>query len=149
MRIHKTIADNLRSYRKQAGLTQEQLGEKCGLHRTYIGRIEQERANVSLKNIGKIAEALGIDPVLLMLRPDQDAPGKQRRAALENDEHAILLRHGNEVSLSYLDLEDSNLSTHILVSLILEGYKGEQLAEAYKSTYREALALAKIRNKGL
>ena len=55
--IRRTLAENMRAYRKDAGLTQGQLADACGLHRTYIGGIEQERINVSLNNITKIARA--------------------------------------------------------------------------------------------
>lgn len=66
MGIQETFASNMRSYRKQANLTQEKLAERCGLHRTYIGGIEQRRINVSLKNIGKIASAMELDPAMLL-----------------------------------------------------------------------------------
>ncbi|MCK5492847.1 MAG: helix-turn-helix transcriptional regulator [Candidatus Omnitrophica bacterium] len=41
-----------------SGLSQEELSEKCGLHRTYIGGIESLGRNVSLVNIERIAKAL-------------------------------------------------------------------------------------------
>lgn len=67
MDIQHVIAKNLRKYRKAAGLSQEKFAEKCGLHRTYIGGIEQERINVSVKNIACIASALGVSPALLLV----------------------------------------------------------------------------------
>lgn len=72
--IQKTFARNMRKYRKEAKLTQEGLAEKSGLHRTYIGGIEQERINVSIRNVEKIAHALGVDPVQLF-SPHADARG--------------------------------------------------------------------------
>lgn len=67
MSIQSTLASNMKKYRKRIGLSQEALAEKCGLHRTYIGGIEQERVNVSVKNIERIATALGVDPALLFV----------------------------------------------------------------------------------
>ena len=67
MGIQDVFANNVRRYRKAKGLTQEELAEKSELHRTYIGGIEQRRINVSLKNVGKIAEALEIDPAFLFM----------------------------------------------------------------------------------
>ncbi|MDI3290659.1 helix-turn-helix transcriptional regulator [Polyangium sp. 15x6] len=50
----------VRDRREALGLTQEELGERCNLHRTYIGSIERGERNLSLQNIERIAHALGI-----------------------------------------------------------------------------------------
>jgi transcriptional regulator with XRE-family HTH domain len=47
-------------YRKKKNLSQEKLAELAGLHRTYIGQIESGKRNIALKNIEKIAKALGV-----------------------------------------------------------------------------------------
>lgn len=47
--------------RKEKGLSQEQLAENAGLHRTYIGMIERAEKNITLLNIVKIAKALEIN----------------------------------------------------------------------------------------
>ena len=44
--------------RKELKLSQEQLAEEAGLHRTYIGMIERAEKNVTLVNIEKIANAV-------------------------------------------------------------------------------------------
>lgn len=72
MSIQETFAHNLRAFRKLAGLTQEELAESCGFHRTYIGGIEQQKINVSLKNINKIATALGVHPAQLFAEVPED-----------------------------------------------------------------------------
>jgi len=59
--IIKVFADNLKMYRRQLGLSQEDFAEKAGLHRTYISAIEREKRSISLDNIQKIADALEID----------------------------------------------------------------------------------------
>ena len=41
-------------------LSQEELAEKAGVHRTYIGMIERGEKNITLENIEKIATALEI-----------------------------------------------------------------------------------------
>jgi len=58
--IQKKFGDKLRELRKQKGLSQEDLALKSGLHRTYISDIERGSRNLSLKNIDKIAKALGL-----------------------------------------------------------------------------------------
>lgn len=61
MNIKKTFGDNLKKYRTALGISQEDFAEKCGLHRTYISAVECYRRSISLENIQKIADALGIE----------------------------------------------------------------------------------------
>ena len=56
------FGQNVRSVRKIRNLSQEELAERCQLHRTYIGGIERGERNVALLNILKIAKALEISP---------------------------------------------------------------------------------------
>jgi transcriptional regulator with XRE-family HTH domain len=52
------FGEQVRQIRIAHGLTQEELAEKAGVHRTYIGMIERAEKNVTLVNIEKIAKAL-------------------------------------------------------------------------------------------
>ncbi len=56
----KQFAKRLRALRKKANLSQEDLGFKAGLHRTYVGSIERAEQNISVDNIHKLAKALKI-----------------------------------------------------------------------------------------
>lgn len=49
------------------GLSQEKLALDCGLDRTYISSVERGKRNVSLINIHRLAEALGISPTDLLV----------------------------------------------------------------------------------
>jgi len=60
--IQKNFGDKVRELRKQKSLSQEELALRSGLHRTYIRDIERGSRNVSIKNIEKIAKALGVRP---------------------------------------------------------------------------------------
>jgi transcriptional regulator with XRE-family HTH domain len=64
--VLEIFADNLRYYRLKADLTQEALADVCGLHRTYIGAVERRERNISLRNVSIIADALHIEPYLLL-----------------------------------------------------------------------------------
>lgn len=48
----------VRLLRNETGISQEDLGFKAGIHRTYIGGIERGERNPSLLNIGKLLNAL-------------------------------------------------------------------------------------------
>jgi len=50
----------VREERVKQNLSQEELAEKAGVHRTYIGMIERGEKNITLDNIRKLSEALGI-----------------------------------------------------------------------------------------
>lgn len=67
MNILKVFGNNVKKYRLQLNLSQEAFAEKCGLHRTYISAIECYRRSISLENIQKISDALGIETYKLFL----------------------------------------------------------------------------------
>lgn len=50
----------VRTIRQDKKISQEELADLCGLHRTYISDIELGKRNVSLENIDKIAYALQV-----------------------------------------------------------------------------------------
>jgi transcriptional regulator with XRE-family HTH domain len=66
MDIIKLVAKNIKKYRKSRGYSQEKLAELANLHRTYIGSVEREERNLSLKNLQRIADALGVEPYKLL-----------------------------------------------------------------------------------
>ncbi|HLP76051.1 MAG TPA: helix-turn-helix domain-containing protein [Candidatus Paceibacterota bacterium] len=51
---------SVRSWRGRLGISQEELAERAGLHRTYVCDIERGARNVSLKSIEKLAKALEV-----------------------------------------------------------------------------------------
>lgn len=54
------FGERLRDLRKRAGLSQEELAHEAGLDRTYVSGIERGVRNPSLRNIARLAGALGI-----------------------------------------------------------------------------------------
>lgn len=64
------FGDTLRHHRSRLGLSQEELADRAGVHRTYIGMLERGEKNVTLRNIEKLAGALDV-PIhtLLQMEP--------------------------------------------------------------------------------
>ncbi len=58
--VRKRFGAVVRNHRKAMGYSQEAFADACGLHRTYIGAIERGERNVSIDNIARIADALGV-----------------------------------------------------------------------------------------
>jgi transcriptional regulator with XRE-family HTH domain len=71
MDIVKVFGDNLKKYRKVIGLSQEEFADRCGLHRTYISAIECYRRSISLENIQRIADGLGIETYKLFIEQEE------------------------------------------------------------------------------
>ena len=59
--ITRVFGANVRAARIRLGLSQEQLAEISGLHRTYIGAVERAERNITLRNAERIALALKTD----------------------------------------------------------------------------------------
>lgn len=64
--LRAILAENVRACRKELGLSQEKLADRCELHRTYIGSVEREERNVSLSTLEVLAQALGVSVVELL-----------------------------------------------------------------------------------
>jgi transcriptional regulator with XRE-family HTH domain len=60
------FGQRVREERIKQRLSQEQLAELAGVHRTYIGMIERAEKNITLENIEKVANALKIKPETLL-----------------------------------------------------------------------------------
>jgi transcriptional regulator with XRE-family HTH domain len=58
--INKDVGFNIRRMREEKGFSQEKLAALADLHRAYIGQIERGEKNIGLKNLQKIAKALGV-----------------------------------------------------------------------------------------
>jgi transcriptional regulator with XRE-family HTH domain len=66
MDIKRHVGRNLARFRKEKGLTQEDLAFECELDRTYISGIERGVRNPTILIIQKIAKALGLAPHKLL-----------------------------------------------------------------------------------
>lgn len=54
------IGFRIRERRLAQNLTQAELAEKCGLHRTFIGSVERGERNVAILSLRRIAKSLRV-----------------------------------------------------------------------------------------
>jgi transcriptional regulator with XRE-family HTH domain len=71
--LQKTVGHNLRAYRQARGLSQEAFADMVGVHRTYMGGLERGERNLTLRSVERIANRIGVDPLVLM-----DPKGEKR-----------------------------------------------------------------------
>lgn len=62
MDLRQTFATNLRRIRRAKGLSQEALAVDAGVNRTYLGNLERGTQYVGLEIIGRLADALQVEP---------------------------------------------------------------------------------------
>lgn len=65
-RLLAVFAANVRAHRQRLGWSQEELAERAGVHRTYVGMLERREKNVTLYNIERIAIALRVKAATLL-----------------------------------------------------------------------------------
>jgi transcriptional regulator with XRE-family HTH domain len=61
------IAANLKQLRTAQGWSQEQMAERADFHRTYVSQLERCVTNISIDGLEKLAMALGVDIVALLV----------------------------------------------------------------------------------
>jgi transcriptional regulator with XRE-family HTH domain len=65
MKLRRTVARNLRRLRRKRGLSQEELADRAGLNRNYVGMIEREENAPTVDALEQLAKALDINAVEL------------------------------------------------------------------------------------
>jgi transcriptional regulator with XRE-family HTH domain len=97
------IGKKIKEYRKIKELTQENLGEKAGLHYTYIGQVERGEKEPSLKSLIKIAEALGVGVDKLLINYDLSSDASIQ---ISNITDLLLKRDEKELEMIYTLLKN-------------------------------------------
>jgi transcriptional regulator with XRE-family HTH domain len=69
MDLKKAMAINLRRERYARKLSQEELADRAGLSARYLGSVERANVSASVTVLGRLAQALKIDPCELIKRP--------------------------------------------------------------------------------
>lgn len=100
-----TLGKNIRKYRQDCGMRQEDLAEMCGCSNSHIGQIENARGIPSLEMIVRIANALSVT-VDQLLRENYAEPEKiyLKEIAERIDRYPVKQRiQACEGLMSYLD----------------------------------------------
>ena len=58
--IEEQVGKRIKILRNQLGISQEELGFRSGVHRTYIASLEIGKRNISMRTLKKIVDALEI-----------------------------------------------------------------------------------------
>jgi len=67
MTLRNIFSENLKFYRKNAGLSQQQLAEKCDIATNYLSEIERGQKFPSIELIEKMSSELNIPAYLFFL----------------------------------------------------------------------------------
>lgn len=63
--IQLRLGANIKACREKLGLAQTTLGERSGIHRTYINQLENGHKNLTVVVLSRLADALGTTPSAL------------------------------------------------------------------------------------
>lgn len=87
--LKRLFGTTIKSKRSELGISQEELADRAGLHRTYISDVERGARNPSLKSIEKLAEALQLSVSGLFQRVNEGGnPERAVEILLVEDEPA-------------------------------------------------------------
>lgn len=127
-----TIGERIRNLRIEMGLTQKQLGERCGMADSAIRRYESNRGNPTMETLERIASALDIH-VMKLLNPSQDS--------FRRSMDGIILAAIKDSCPSEEDLYNALLAGSISI-VLLDGDLDHQLFAAYHSLNKEGQSIA-------
>ena len=63
MSLREIVATNLRRLRHAKSMSQEELADRAGINRNYVGMLEREQHSATVDMLEKLAEVLEVDPV--------------------------------------------------------------------------------------
>lgn len=67
------VAKVLAARRLELKLSQEEIAQRSGLHRTYISDVERGSRNISLKSLARLAEAIELPPSTVLALAEESA----------------------------------------------------------------------------
>ena len=73
------LGEELRKARQRAGMTQEELSFKAGLHRTYISQLEHDKKSPTLEVLFRLCDALAASASRLVATVEKKRAGQSGR----------------------------------------------------------------------
>jgi transcriptional regulator with XRE-family HTH domain len=78
MDLREIVARNLRRLRRSRRLSKEELTDRAGINRNYVGMLEREENAATVDMLEKLADALDVDAIELFKRPSREAGHTKR-----------------------------------------------------------------------
>ncbi len=75
--LEREFALTLRKLREKAGLTQEELAARCGIHRTYVSQLERALKTPTIRLLWQICVPLNITPADFISLVEKSVPTVQ------------------------------------------------------------------------
>ncbi len=104
--------EEIRTFRKMKGLTQEQLAESVGVKRSVISKYENGDISPSIDMIRRIADALGVEPWELI---DSGVPPELKSYPIDSIDRQFKYITDEISALTEIDLPATGIDTHKIV----------------------------------
>lgn len=112
--LKRRFGTSVRAWRGRRGISQEELAERAGLHRTYVSDIERGARNVSLESIEKLASALEISVSTLFLPGGELAAGPNGEKAAEELVDILFVEDNvDDVQLTMHALKEARITNRV------------------------------------
>jgi transcriptional regulator with XRE-family HTH domain len=69
--LHVAFGRVVRELRTERGISQEELGNRTGLHRNHVGQVERGELSPTLTSVDVLADALGLPASELVARAER------------------------------------------------------------------------------
>jgi transcriptional regulator with XRE-family HTH domain len=81
MDIREILAANIKRLRKTSCFSQEELAARAGIDRTYVSALERRVYAASIDLVARLAEALEVEPDVLLRRPEVQVRGSDKASS--------------------------------------------------------------------
>ena len=105
MDLNRIFIHNLKKWRKIMGFSQKKLAEKCGTAHSYIRQIESGNRSPSFAFLGKIAEALQIEPYQLLYDDASKSGQSAKEKYIESIQNKLLSEVTSDIQAAFGELK--------------------------------------------